>query len=296
MHWTENKKKLTKNWPTHWVHRHSNNVGLSNCLTHFTISELPIQIRHYRGATRTDWECYSETIVLCSEMLLGNDLDNFHNFFHQLLVLWINHVVLLLMSQLVHIFSSTMLSFVSTSSLTVFVFPQVRQSQSGCCRCFASRTQAPHSRIIGSKIAHRPSQTCNRPTIDLLRIFQISPTHSQTHSTRLPGSFVSGITLSLDTWPLLTWPLDLWRSAFTGSIDSARSQPILLLLQLLRLLKAFQRSWSVCCWPCCNGSIHQDVRHQASIAMFSIICCCCLWRVHSQCVCPHAVRSCKPSD
>ena len=56
-------------------------------------------------------------------MLLGNDLDNFHNFFHQLLVLWINHVVLLLMSQ-------TMLSFVSTSSLTVFVFPQVLRSQS----------------------------------------------------------------------------------------------------------------------------------------------------------------------
>ena len=53
-------------------------------------------------------------------MLLGNDLDNFHNFFHQLLVLWINHVVPLLMSQLVNIFLSTMLSFVSTSSLTVF--------------------------------------------------------------------------------------------------------------------------------------------------------------------------------
>ena len=92
-------------------------------------------------------------------MLLGNDLDNFHNFFHQLLVLWIIHVVLSLMSQLVHIFSSTMLSFVSTSSLTVFVFPQIQQSQSGCCRCFASRTQDPHSRIIGSKIAHRPSNT-----------------------------------------------------------------------------------------------------------------------------------------
>ena len=92
-------------------------------------------------------------------MLLGNDLDNFHNFFHQLLVLWIIHVVLSLMSRLVHIFSSTMLSFVSTSSLTVFVFPQVRQSQSGCCRCFASRTQAPHSRIIGSNIPHRLSNT-----------------------------------------------------------------------------------------------------------------------------------------
>ena len=150
-------------------------------------------------------------------------------------VLWINHVVLLLMSQLVHVFSSTMLSFVSTSSLTVFVFPQVWQSQSGCCRCFASRTQAPRSRIIGSKIAHRPSNTsiiafCSitqypasidqssiRSKISRLEMdqpstcfqirmidqssthFQISPTHSQTHSTRLPGSFVSRITLSLDT-------------------------------------------------------------------------------------------------
>ena len=92
-------------------------------------------------------------------MLLGNDLDNFHIFFHQLLLLSIIHVVLSLMSRFVHIFLSTMLSFVLISSTTVFVFPQVRQSQSGCCRCFASRTQAPHSRIIGSKIAHCPSNT-----------------------------------------------------------------------------------------------------------------------------------------
>ena len=168
-------------------------------------------------------------------MLLGNDLDNFHNFFHQLLMLWIIHVVLSLMSRLVHIFLSTMLSFVSTSNLTVFVFPQVLRSQSGCCLCFASRTQAPHSRIIGSKIAHRPSNTpiiafCSimqypasidqssirsefsRLAIDQpstcfqIRMIdqsstrsQISQTHSQTHSIRLPGSFVSTITLSLDT-------------------------------------------------------------------------------------------------
>ena len=128
-------------------------------------------------------------------MLLGNDLDNFHNFFLQLLMLLINHVVLLLMSQLVHIFLSTMLPFVSTSSLTVFVFPQVRQSQSGCCRCFASRTQAStlaHHWLqnCASSVKHthhclllhyavsgfnqpiddsfRFFQTCNRPTIDLL--------------------------------------------------------------------------------------------------------------------------------
>ena len=128
-------------------------------------------------------------------MLLGNDLDNFHNFFHQLLVLWINHVVLLLMSQLVHIFLSTMLSFVSTSSLTVFVFPQVLRSQSGCCRCFASSypsSTLAHHRLqnCASSVKHihhclllhyavsgfnrpiidsfRIFQTCNRPTIDLL--------------------------------------------------------------------------------------------------------------------------------
>ena len=144
-------------------------------------------------------------------MLLGNDLDNFHNFFHWLLVLWINHVVLSLMSQLVHIFSLTMLSFVSTSSLTVFVFPQVLRSQSGCCRCFASRTQAPHSRIIwlhncASSVKHihhclllhyaasginrpiinslRIFQTCSRPTIDSLPDFTNSFSNSFDSSSR----------------------------------------------------------------------------------------------------------------
>ena len=92
-------------------------------------------------------------------MLLRNDVDNFHNFFHQLLVLWIIHVVLSLMSQLVHIFLSTMLSFVSTSSLTVFVFPQVLRSKSDVAGVSLLVPQPPHSRIIGSKIAHRPSNT-----------------------------------------------------------------------------------------------------------------------------------------
>ena len=117
-------------------------------------------------------------------MLLGNDLDNFHNFFHQLLMLWIIHVVLLLMSRLVHIFSS-MLSFVSTSSLTVFVFSQVRQSQSGMLPVF--RFSYP-----SSTLAHRWLQNCassvkyvhhclllhcavsgfNRPIADSFHIFQ----------------------------------------------------------------------------------------------------------------------------
>ena len=174
-------------------------------------------------------------------MLLGNDLDNFHNFFHKLLILWIIHVVLSLMSRLVHIFSLTML-------LTVFVFPQVRQSQSGCCQCFASRTQGPHSFIIGSKIAHRPSNTsiiafCSitqypasidqspiRSIFSRLAIdqssthFQISPTHSQTHSTRLPGSFVSRITLSFG---YLT-PFDL--TPLTSGVQRSTAQSTRLVL------------------------------------------------------------------
>ena len=141
-----------------------------------------------------------------------------------------------------------------------------------CCQCF--RFSYPSSTLAHHRlqIAHRPSQTGNRPTIDLLRIFQTPSTHSQTHSTRLPDSFVSRITLSLNT---LT-PFDL--TLQIGSIDSAHSQPILLLLQLLRLLKllkAFQKDPGLSAAAlCCNGAIHQDVRHQASIAMFSIIRCC----------------------
>ena len=154
-------------------------------------------------------------------MLLGNDLGNFHNFFHQLLMLWIIHVVLLLVSQLVHVFSSTMLSFVWTSSLTVFVFPQVLRSQSGCCRCFASRIQAPHSRIIGSKIAHRPSNTSiiafcsitqypafNRPIIDSFRIFQ---TCNRPTIDLLPDSHDRPI---VDSFPDFT-------NSFSNSFDSS---------------------------------------------------------------------------
>ena len=81
--------------------------------------------------------------------------------------------------------------------------------------------------------------------------FQISETRFQTHSlrfqTRSPSFQTQRDSASFGYLTPFDRPLDLWRSAFTGSIDSARSQPILLLLQLLRLLKAFQRSCSVCC-------------------------------------------------
>ena len=161
MQWTENNIKT--NWQridqhnefidiqttsvSQSVSRISSSVSLSSKFVIFTEQHELMRMSQLNNCT------------VYSEMLLGNDLDNFHNFFHQLLMLWIIHVVLSLMSRLVHIFLSTMLSFVSTSSLTVFVFPQVLRSQSGCCWCFASRTQAPHSRIIGSKIAHRASNT-----------------------------------------------------------------------------------------------------------------------------------------
>ena len=139
-------------------------------------------------------------------MLLGDDLDNFHNFFHQLLELWIIHVVLSLMSRLVHThllvdnvvirFDIQLDSFrVSTSSaIAIRMLPVFRSSYSS------------------SNIAHRPSntsivaplcsfqlQTTNssiRSEFSKLAIdqpstcFQILPTQSQTHSTRLPGSFV----------------------------------------------------------------------------------------------------------
>ena len=104
-------------------------------------------------------------------------------------------------------------------------------------------------------------QTCNRPTIDLLPdshdrpIVDSFPDFNNSNSFDSSSRFVRlenhaefGYLTPFD----LT-PLDLWRSAFTGSIESARSQPILLLMQqprllrLLRLLKAFQRSRSVCC-------------------------------------------------
>ena len=100
-------------------------------------------------------------------MLLGNDLDNCHNFFHQLLVLWINHVVLWLMSQLVHIFSLAMLSFVSTSSLTVFVFPQILRSQSDVAgvsllvpKLHTRASSAPKLRIVCPRLAIDQPSTC----------------------------------------------------------------------------------------------------------------------------------------
>ena len=200
-------------------------------------------------------------------MLLGNDLDKFHNFFHQLLVLWISHVVLTLMSRLVHIFSLTMLSFVSTSSLTVFVFPQVLRSQSDVAgvsllvlRLHTRASSAPKLRIVRQTHPSLPSvplcsirnfQTCNRPTIDLLPDSHDRPivdsfpdfTNSFSNSFDSSSRFVRlenhaefGYLTPFDLTP------DLWRSAFTGSIELAHSQPYLLLLQLLKLLKAFQRS------------------------------------------------------
>ena len=165
-------------------------------------------------------------------MLLGNDLDNFHNFFHKLLVLWINDVMLSLMSQLVHIFLLTMLSFVSTSSLTVFVFPQVLRSQSdvaGVWSSYPSSTLAHHRCASSVPDLQSTNHRLASNFPDSINSFSNS-IDSSTRFVRLENYVEFGYLTSFDLTP------DLWRSAFTVSIDSARSQPILLLLQLLRLL------------------------------------------------------------
>ena len=150
------------------------------------------------------------------DVLLRNDLDNFHNSFHQLLIHLIIHVVLSLMSRLFHIFSLSMLSFVSTSSMTVsWMLPVFRFSYPSStlahhwlhlrivkhvhrCLLLHYAVSSSNRPIAGSfHVSSNRFHTCNRPTIDLLRIFQTSPTHSQTNSTRLPGSFVSRITLRI---------------------------------------------------------------------------------------------------
>ena len=168
----------------------------------------------------------NELLVL-RVVLLENDLDNFHNFFHQLLMLWINHVVL-----------SLMLSFVSTSGLTVLCFHK-----------FCDRNQMlPVFRFShpSSTLPHHRLQNCASSVPDLQstnhRLASNFPDFSS-RFVRLENHAEIGYLTPFDLTP------DLWRSAFTGSIDSARSQPFLLLqlLRLLKLLKAFQGSWSVCC-------------------------------------------------
>ena len=57
------------------------------------------------------------------DVLLGEQSGPLPQFFHQLLMHWIIHAVLSLMPRLVHIFPLLMLSFVSTSSMTVSCFP-----------------------------------------------------------------------------------------------------------------------------------------------------------------------------
>ena len=98
--------------------------------------------------------------------------------------------------------------------------------------------------------------------------FQISLTRFQIRRDSVSFEYLTPFDLTLD----------FWRSAFTDSIGPARSQPILLLLQLLIMLKTSKDPWSgcCCCWLCCNGSatLH-DVRHHSPFTMFSIICCCC---------------------
>ena len=123
-------------------------------------------------------------------MLLGNELDNFHNFFHQLLMMWINHVVLSLMSQLVHIFLLTMLSFVSTSSLTVFVFPQVLRSQSDVAgvsllvpKLHTRASSAPKLRVVRQTHQSLPSAPLRSIRLQSTN-HRFAPNFPDLHSTK----------------------------------------------------------------------------------------------------------------
>ena len=145
-------------------------------------------------------------------MLVGDDLDNFHNFFHQLLELWIIHVVLSLMSRLVHThllvdnvvirFDIQLDSFrVSTSSaIAIRMLKVFRFSYSSSTlahhrlqHCASSVKHIHHCLLLHYAVSSfrqqihdsfRIFQTCNRPTIDLLPDFTNSISNSFDSSSR----------------------------------------------------------------------------------------------------------------
>ena len=87
-----------------------------------------------------------------------------------------------------------------------------------CCRCFASRTQAPHSRIIGSNCASSVPdlQSTNHRLASNVPGFTDSFSNSFDSSSRfvrLENHNEFGYLTPFDLTP------DLWRSAFTSTID-----------------------------------------------------------------------------
>ena len=162
--------------------------------THFIISELLIQIRHFHAATRTDDNVTIKQLHCYSEMLLGNDLDNFQFLSRASRAVDQSRCAVadvltrphLLVDDVVIRFDIQLDSFrVSTSSaIAIRMLPVFRIS-------YPSSTLAHHwLRNCASSVKHihrylllnyavsgfnrpiidsfRIFQTCNRPTIDLL--------------------------------------------------------------------------------------------------------------------------------
>ena len=109
------------------------------------------------------------------------------------------------------------------------------------------RSPYVHPRIIGSTVAlrrktlsrclllHRAVSNSNRPIADW---FQISPTRFQICNRPTIDLLPDLACLLWFEWhSTLDLTLDLWRSKFTNSIGPARSQPSLLMLQLLKTSK-----------------------------------------------------------
>ena len=265
MQWTENKKKT--NWQRTDQHNEFIDIQTTsvsqNCLTHVIINELLIQIRHFRGATRTD-ENVTVKQLHCAQRCFWEMIWN--NFFHQLLVLWIIHVVLSLTSRLVCIFSSTMLSFVSTYSLTIF---RVSTSSAIAIRMlpvfrfsYTSSTLAHHwlqncassvKHIHYCLLLHRAISGFNRPIIDSFQIsrlaidqpstcFQIRmidqlSTHFQISFVSFSNSFASFPNEPESRW---VWILDpFWPDPLTSGVQRSPAQSARLVLN---------HFWN--CWNC----------------------------------------------
>ena len=141
--------------------------------------------------------------------------------------LWIIHVVLSLMSPLVYIFSDDVVTRfdIQHDSFRVSMSPATAIRMLNVFRfSYSSSTLAHHypthpslpSAPLRSIRLHSTNQrfvpnfpdlqSTNPSNCFQIRMidqssthFQISPTHSQTHSTRLPGSFVPRIMLNLDS-------------------------------------------------------------------------------------------------
>ena len=137
---------------------------------HFIISELLIQSRHFRGATRTD----------------ENDLDNFHNFFSTRPHLLVDSVVIRFDIQHDSFRVSTS-SAIPIRTLTVFRFSY---SSSTLAHHWLQNCASSVKHVHQCLLLHYAVSgfTCNRPTIDLLP--DVTNSFSNSFAS-FPNSFAS---------------------------------------------------------------------------------------------------------